>query len=209
MLSTGTYLTARSRATIVLVAIEPAMYREVLAGALARRGSGIRAALCDPAELGREVARLGPDVVFCPEATAGIRARVGCWVEVPFAGASLDATVGSGGGVVGTFEGIELEDLLGVVDGAAVGHPARGEPQDLQLPPRERAAVAFAVRPEGAIQNPLRHDYQVAPEGSPRGRTLPAGFAAVSAASVPRRPRGGPHRGEHCRGPRRSPSAAR
>jgi hypothetical protein len=101
-----------------VVAIESAMYREVLARALRRHRPDAEVGECDPAVLDREVTRARPDVAFCPEATDAVRAVVGCWVEIPFADATLDATVGAGGRVRCRIEGVELSDLLGVVDGA-------------------------------------------------------------------------------------------
>jgi hypothetical protein len=102
----------------ILVANEPALYREVLGSQLPRLRPGLTVLLVDPADLDEATARLHPQLVICSELTDSIR---------QFATAAIVLDPDATKRAVLTGEGHQvllnpgLTELLAAVD-AAVGH---------------------------------------------------------------------------------------
>jgi hypothetical protein len=103
----------------ILVANEPALYRDVLGSQLPRLRPGLTVLLVDPADLDAAVARLRPRLVICSELTDAVR---------QFAPAALVLDPLDTNRAVLTVDGQHqvllhprLSDLLAAVD-AAVGH---------------------------------------------------------------------------------------
>ena len=79
----------------VLVAIDPLMYREVIAHAVRERRPQAEVRAAEPEDLDGEARRLAPDLIVCNRATAAVRESAHSWVELevrPGPG-SLDANV--------------------------------------------------------------------------------------------------------------------
>src|SRR5215213_791378 len=66
----GTQMNAQLQ---ILVANEPALYRDVLSSQLPILRPGLRVLVVDPAELDAAVARLRPRLVICSELTEAVR----------------------------------------------------------------------------------------------------------------------------------------
>jgi len=78
----------------------------------------------DPEALDLEVERLSPDVVVCSRVTALVERRVSVWVDLYPDGDRL-ATVSIAGRRTKS-DGIQLEDLLSIVDRGAKARATRG-----------------------------------------------------------------------------------
>jgi hypothetical protein len=98
----------------ILLANEPRAYRETLAAALRILKPYTEVFVVDPDELDAEVERLSPQLVICSRATPTIEARSLAWVELYPEHGSI--SVVSVGGERSTVAGIELGDLLSVID---------------------------------------------------------------------------------------------
>ena len=79
----------------VLVAIDPRMYREVVAHAVREQRPWAEVHTAEPEDLDGESRRLAPDLIVCNRITAAVRESAHSWVELevrPGPG-SLDANV--------------------------------------------------------------------------------------------------------------------
>ena len=101
----------------VLVAHEPLAYREALAAALAALRPAAEVLAVDPAALDRAVERARPDLVFCGELTAAVRAAAPAWVLVYPGGAPrVEISVA---GTCWTAPDLGLEAAVALLDRAA------------------------------------------------------------------------------------------
>jgi hypothetical protein len=98
----------------ILLANEPRSYRETLATAFRILKPYTEVFVVDPDELDAEVERLSPQLVICSRATETVEARSLAWVELYPGHGSV--SVVSVGGERSTVAGIELGDLLLVID---------------------------------------------------------------------------------------------
>jgi hypothetical protein len=100
----------------VLVAIEPSMYREVLAFSLRRQRPQAEVFLASPAEetLLAEAERTEAQLVFANEVPPQLKERGIFWVEV-HVDETLDAVIGANG-YSDTIRDVSLIDLLAVMD---------------------------------------------------------------------------------------------
>jgi hypothetical protein len=108
----------RSAASIVaavhiLVAIEPQVYREVLAFHLRQQRPQAEVVLASPQTLLAEAERVRPHLIVANEVPPKLK-EMGFWVEVR-ADDGLVATI-SADGYSGTIHDVSLQDLLAVVD---------------------------------------------------------------------------------------------
>lgn len=100
----------------VLLANEPRSYRQAIAGALQALRPDVAFEEIEPESLDAEVGRRGPQLVICSRATPAVQAAAPSWVElytdsgaVSSVSIHLQRT---------TFEGMEISDLLQIVDRA-------------------------------------------------------------------------------------------
>ena len=98
----------------VLISIKPTLYREAIATALRRDRPHLEVHTAAPVDVGSEVARFEPHLVFCNRATEKVRESVPCWVEVAYED-SIDATA-SINGEDSKIHDIAASDLLSIVD---------------------------------------------------------------------------------------------
>jgi hypothetical protein len=103
---------------LVLLAIEPRSYAEAIGGAIAELRPGIDVLVVDPEDLVSEMERRAPALVFCGEDRPD-----GCDEAVRWARFSPyeEPEIVRVDGRAERFPGLELEDLLGLVDRLAVG----------------------------------------------------------------------------------------
>ena len=106
----------------VLLANEPRSYRESIAAVFRQLRPGLDVKVVDPEALDSNVVGFDPRVVICSRATDTVRERVPVWVEL-YPEQAAHSVVGEGGRRT-EFAEIQLNDLLGVLDRAAV----RGRP---------------------------------------------------------------------------------
>ena len=102
----------------VLLANEPRSYRETLAATLRALRPNAEVLAAEPKTLDGEIESFAPELVICSNLTAAVENGVLAWVELypghgPLATVSVD-------GERSTREGIELHDLLSVVDRVAL-----------------------------------------------------------------------------------------
>jgi hypothetical protein len=98
----------------ILLANEPRSYRETLSAAFRILRPNTEVIVIDPDELDAEVERLSPQLVICSHATLDVKARSLAWVELyPEHGSESVVSVG---GKRSTMAGIELGDLLSIID---------------------------------------------------------------------------------------------
>ena len=97
----------------VLVAIEPQMYREVLAFHIRQQRPRSEVVLASPQTLQAEAERMKPHMIVADEVSAELKEMVVLWMQVR-KDESLDATVGDGGDA--TIDDVTLQDLLAAVD---------------------------------------------------------------------------------------------
>ena len=100
----------------VLLANEPRSYREAIAHVLRALRPGLEVDETDQASLDRELSRGVPGLVICSRATPAVREKVPAWVELYTDHGQLSSVVI--GGERSTVNGMELEDILKVVDRA-------------------------------------------------------------------------------------------
>ena len=98
----------------ILVANELRFYREAIASALSALESLVEVIAVEPEELDGELERFAPHLVICSRVSAAVKERALAWVELypdhgPLAFISI-------GGELSTVEGIELSDVLSIVD---------------------------------------------------------------------------------------------
>jgi len=108
----------------VLFANDPRSYRQAMAAAIETLRPDVEVLLGDPESLDLEVERLRPDVVVCSRVTGLVERRVSVWVDLYPDGDRL-ATVSIGGRRTKA-AGMQLEDLLSVVDQAVGERAYRG-----------------------------------------------------------------------------------
>ncbi len=108
----------------ILVAVEPRMYREVIALSLHQHRPEAEVLICPPESLDQEIGRFGPHLVVlddnggtAPDGLSEVLYRV----EI-LLGASMDATI-SVDGRAREVKDICTEDLLAVVDEAGKMNP--------------------------------------------------------------------------------------
>jgi len=99
----------------VLVAIEPKMYREVLALHISQQRPQSEVVLASPENLEATVERTRPHLTIANEVPPMLKER-GFWVEVPTDG-WLDTHI-SADGYSTTLHDVSLEDLVAVMDKA-------------------------------------------------------------------------------------------
>jgi len=75
---------------------------------------GIEVKTVEPDSLEREISVFAPDMVICDEAGEAVREHVKVWVELYPNFGPLSVT--SVGGRVSTVEGIQLADILEIID---------------------------------------------------------------------------------------------
>lgn len=98
----------------VLLANEPRSYRQAIAGALQALRPDVEFEEIEPETLDAEVGRSAPQLVICSHVTPAVQAAASSWVE-------LYTDYGSISSVSirlerSTVEGIEISDLLQIVD---------------------------------------------------------------------------------------------
>lgn len=106
--------------TVIVLANEPRSYREVIAAAIQSLRPHLEVLVVEPESLDSVVTSLSPDLLICSTLTETLRREARAWVELYPGGEQL-ATV-SLGGTIYTSEGLELEQLLSVVDAASYKH---------------------------------------------------------------------------------------
>jgi hypothetical protein len=123
----------------VLVAHEPANYREALAAVLPELRPGLRVRLVEPDDLDAAAARLRPAVVVCSRLSAAVRAHAAAWVLLYPDGEDRAAV----GGIPEPYrlEHPLLADVLAMIDAAVAG----GAPPAAR-PARPRTAPAIRRR---------------------------------------------------------------
>jgi hypothetical protein len=100
----------------ILVAVEPAMYRETLAHFLRSRRPNDDVRLAAPDALDREASSLRPHMVVCSDVASEVRGvRVPSWIVVRYHD-SLSASVFLEGRDTRLVQDMAMEDLLGVVE---------------------------------------------------------------------------------------------
>ena len=103
-----------------LIANEPPVYREVIADALKMLRPLLEVFRSGPEELDREVERLHPHLVICSRLTASVRGGCPSWVVLYPEGEDW-AEIGGGGRTTTLVAGVQIDDLLSVVDETALG----------------------------------------------------------------------------------------
>jgi hypothetical protein len=102
----------------ILVANDPALYRDLLGSQLPRLRPNLAVLLVDPADLNAAVARLRPQLVLCSEVTDSIRQSATAAIVLDSHGTNRAILTGEGQHQVLLNPG--LTDLLAAVD-AAIG----------------------------------------------------------------------------------------
>ena len=100
----------------VLVVNEFRYYREVIANVVLMLRPDIVVRTAEPELFDHELSHLNPDLVVCSRATPTIRTRCSAWVELYPDGEPLGVVCI--GGQSSTVHGIELDDLLSIIDRA-------------------------------------------------------------------------------------------
>jgi len=101
-------------AVVVLVALEPRSYREVIGEAIQDLRPHLEVKVVEPEKLGAEVARLDPEVVLCSQPNTFTSSGRRHWVEFnPYDKPTGTLCVG---GRRSELEEVGLNDLLSVVD---------------------------------------------------------------------------------------------
>lgn len=98
----------------VLVANAPLSYRQAMAAAITALRPDTEIILGEPEALDTEVERLLPDLVVCSHVTPLVESRVLAWVDL-YPEGDRRATISMDGRRVET-EGVELDDLLSIID---------------------------------------------------------------------------------------------
>jgi CheY-like chemotaxis protein len=103
----------------VLVATDPRMYREVIAGAVRRhRPRAAEVLTAEPENLDSETRHLAPHLVVCNRAMRAVREVAVTWVEleVRLGPGSLDANVKVDNRPLTRVEQAEIDDVLAALD---------------------------------------------------------------------------------------------
>ncbi len=104
--------------TRVLVAVDPLMYRQVIAHAVRKHRSSAEVRTADPDDLDSEARRLAPHLVVCNRTTRAVREAAVSWVELevrPGPG-SLDARMKVDSRPLSRVEQAEIDDILAALD---------------------------------------------------------------------------------------------
>ncbi len=96
------------------MANQPRAYREVIAEAVRDLRPEVEVKIVEPDSLESEISAFVPDLVICDEAGEAVREHVKVWVELYPNFSPLSVT--SVGGRVSTIEGIQLADILDIID---------------------------------------------------------------------------------------------
>ena len=105
--------------TRVLVAVDPLMYREVIAHAVRKHLPSAEVLTAEPDDLDPEMTRgLAPHLVVCNRATRAVREVAISWVEleVRLGPERLDANMKVDGRPLSRVEQAEIGDVLAAVD---------------------------------------------------------------------------------------------
>ena len=100
----------------ILVAIEPLMYREVIALHFRQEHPRSEVVLASKQTLRAEAERISPHLILANEVPLELKERGIFWVEMPTGDVPV-ATI-SANGYSGTIHKVSLQDLLAVVDRA-------------------------------------------------------------------------------------------
>src|SRR5215207_2361570 len=100
----------------ILVAIEPQMYREVLAFHIRKQRPQTDVVLASAQTLQAEALRTKPHLIVADEVSAELKEMVLLWMQVRKDDDRLDATIGDDGYF--TMDDVTLQDLLAAVDKA-------------------------------------------------------------------------------------------
>ncbi len=104
------------KGTRLLMANEPHAYRDVIAEAVRDLRPGIEVVMVEPTNLDGAIGDFKPDIVICSAATKTVKSEVRVWVELyPKLGAQSTVSIG---GECSEIAGIQLSDLLSIVDSA-------------------------------------------------------------------------------------------
>lgn len=106
----------------VLLANEPRSYRQAIAGALQALRPDVEFEEIEPDNIDEEVGRRAPELVICSIATPAVQAAVPSWVELYTDHGSISSV--SIHLEKSTVDGIEIPDLLQIVDRALAAVPA-------------------------------------------------------------------------------------
>ena len=106
----------------VLLANEPRSYRQAIAGALQALRPDVEFEEIDPGGLDAEVERRAPQFVICSLATPAVQAAVESWIELYTDHGSISSV--SIHLEKSTVDGMEIPDLLQIVDRALAAVPA-------------------------------------------------------------------------------------
>ncbi len=107
-----------TRAPVVLVAIDPLMYRQVIAHCIRKHRPCVELRVSDPEKLDGEVQRFAPDLVVCNRVTAVVRASARSWVELEVrrGPGNLEANVKVDSLPMSRVEQAELDHVLAALD---------------------------------------------------------------------------------------------
>ncbi len=100
----------------VMVANEPRSYREAIATTFQLLRPDVEVAIAEPEAIDAETARLTPHLAICSRLTASVKTAVLAWIELYPEHESIARICV--GGEHSTIVGIELADLLSIVDRA-------------------------------------------------------------------------------------------
>ena len=107
-----------TRVPVVLVAIDPLMYRQVIAYCIRKERPRVEVRVSESEELDGEVKRLTPDLIVCNRATAAVRASARSWVELKIrrGPGNLEANVKVDSRPMSRVERAELDHVLAALD---------------------------------------------------------------------------------------------
>lgn len=108
----------KSIMTVVLVAIDPLMYREVIVHAVRERRPHAEVHAGEPENLDREARRLTPDLIVCNHATVAVRESAKSWLEleVRLGPGSLDANIKVDSRPLSKVKWAEIDDVVAALD---------------------------------------------------------------------------------------------
>ncbi len=109
----------------ILVANEPRTYRQVIGTAFGIMRPEVRVTSAEPERMDEEIERLDPQLVICSQLTEALEASARAWILL-YPGGEGHAVICVGGRRE-TIPGVELEDLLSVIDRVAL--LAQGQPE--------------------------------------------------------------------------------
>jgi hypothetical protein len=128
----------------ILIANSPRSYRQAHAEALRAMRPDADVLLAEPEELDGEIARFAPHLVLCSELTERLRAAPISWILLYPGGADL--AVASIDRSQRTIQGVQLDDVLRVVDETARRAAASAQNADAPVPPRDAEPRPEAIQ---------------------------------------------------------------